>query len=51
MDPKPLRRQVEHFTSNLDQRNSQFRKIAKFFNGSDLTEDERLANFYLVKKG
>ena len=48
--PKSIRQGVEDITSILDLRNTHFRKIAKFFNGSALTEDERLANFFVWSK-
>lgn len=48
--PKSIRQSVETITSMLDQRNTHFRKAAKFFNGSALTDDERLANFFVWSK-
>ena len=48
--PTTIKRQIENVSLKLDQRNSKFRKIAKFFNGSALTEDERLANFFVWSK-
>ena len=48
--PKSIRQSVETITSMLDQRNTHFRKAAKFFNGSALSDDERLANFFVWSK-
>jgi len=45
--PKSIRLSIENITSMLDQRNTYFRKVTKFFNGSALTDEERLANFFV----
>jgi asparagine synthase (glutamine-hydrolysing) len=48
--PQKARQGIEQMTSKLDQRNVNYRRITKFFNGAGLDEHERLANFFIWSK-
>jgi len=48
--PAGLRAELHQGTSNLDQRNPLFRRLAKLFDGADLSGDARLVNYFVWAK-
>ena len=48
--PQIVRKGIEQITSNLDQRNVNYRRVTKLFDGAGLDRDERLANFFIWSK-